>query len=118
MGLMQKFMLDVAFAEFIKVVVSKSRLDRSSFTYLLYPSIPVIIQKLFLLQEKKTSLSRTASIENALDSIDNAFDFLADHQTMKPDTLLDEGRKEILPRKWNIFKFVSSCEIYFIKKDP
>ena len=62
---------------------------------------------LFQFQEKKKPLSRTSSIENALISIDSAFDFLSEHQTLKPDKETERIDKEICADSWKILKKVS-----------
>lgn len=60
-----------------------------------------------LLQEKKEAVTRTSSIENALNSIDSAFDFLSEHQTMKPDKKkAKKNNNEVCPNSWKVFKKV------------
>ncbi|XP_065051195.1 rho family-interacting cell polarization regulator 1-like [Rhopilema esculentum] len=64
-----------------------------------------------LLQEKKKPISRTESIENALNSIDSAFDFLSEHQTLKPDRPLVVTESRIYPGSWRILKKALVCHL-------
>ena len=64
----------------------------------------------FISQEKKEAVTRTSSIENALNSIDSAFDFLSEHQTMKPDKKkAKRNNNEVCPNSWKVFKKVGDC---------
>ena len=77
-----------------------------SFLILMFTMFGCSMLCLFHFQEKKTPLSRTSSIENALISIDSAFDFLSEHQTMKPDKKTESINKEICASSWKILKKV------------
>eukprot|EP00794_Sanderia_malayensis_P016878 gene16878-18583_t len=71
-------------------------------------SLQDVIHKLSnLFQESnKQPLGRSASVEKALESIDSAFDFLLDHQTLKNNRSHEESTVQIYPQQLAIVKVV------------